>query len=263
MGKGSSGASKGGGGGGGGSVNVQQNQNPIVQQPPTPQNTPVRANALNAISQMDDSQLAALMTRARAADLPNQLNDASDITQKFVFASGLNEKPAVLDDAAFKQYMKDNNLTSNDLIARSVNGFSYTNASGTLIKMSGSDVADMMMYSRLNYIGGKHGGQALGAGTYFDHTNGKATGYGGHTVTAVLNPKTARVIDYGQLGAKARAFDAAHPKFAKTTGGYNTAFSGGRNNMAIYALAMGYNCISAGNGYVNVIDRAALVYNGG
>lgn len=193
----------------------------------------------------------------------SRLNDVSDITQKFVFTAGLNEKPAVLSNSDFQQYMKDNGLGKSDIISRSVNGASYRNASGTRVNLSAQDVSDMMMYSRLNYIGGKVGGQALGAGTYFDHVYGKSTGYGGHTVTAVLNPKTAKSIDYTQLASKARAFDASHPNFARQTGGYNSSYKGGGNNMAIYALAMGYNVITAGNGYTNVIDRSALVYNSG
>lgn len=263
MGRGSSGTSKAGGGGGGGGTSAQAVRNQIAQQPPTPQNTPVQPQALTAISQMTDDQLADLMRRSRSADMPNQLNDVSDITQKFVFTAGLNEKPAVLSDSEFQQFMKDNGLGKADVISRSVNGATYKNASGTKVTLSATDVSDMMMYSRLNYIGGKRGGQALGAGTYFDHTYGKSTGYGGHTVTAVLNPKTARAIDYTQLASKARAFDAAHPKFARMTGGYNSAYKGGGNNMAIYALAMGYNVITASNGYTNVIDRSALVYNSG
>ena len=129
MGKGSSKAGGGAGGGGGGGVSqttqAQQQQNAIAQQPPTPQNTPVVAQAANAIAQMDDNQLAALMSQAKNADLPNQLNDVSDITQKFVFTAGLNEKPAVLSDSDFKQYMKDNGMTSADIISRSVNGAQY------------------------------------------------------------------------------------------------------------------------------------------
>lgn len=264
MGRGSSKA--GGGGGGGQAQKVQQPQapvNPIVNQPPTPQNTPVQANAMTAISKMNDDQLANLVAQAKTVDLPNQLNDYSDITQKFVFASGLNEKPAVLSDSEFKQYMKDNHMTNADLLSRSVDAVSYTNASGTNVKLSAKDIADMSMYSRLNYIGGKKGGQRLGAGAYFDHTNGRSTGYGGYTMNAVLNPKTAKSIDYQVLSRRAQAFDVSHPKFRRQTGGYNASFSGGKNNMAIYALAMGYNVITAPNGYTNVIDRAALVYNGG
>ena len=57
------------------------------------------------------------------------------------------------------------------------------------------------------------------------------------------------------------SFARSHPKFAKAVGPYNTSYSGGKNNMAIYALAMGYNVITADyGGYTNVIDRSALVY---
>lgn len=227
----------------------------VAAQAPTPQNTPAKPDALKTLSNMSDSELAALYTASKTVDMPNQLKDVSDETQRFIFAAGLNEKPIVLDQNEFAKFMSDNNLRTSDLISRSVNGITYTNSSGTTVKMTADDVTDMMMYSRLNYIGGKHGGQALGAGTYFDHTNGRSTGYGAKTVTAVLNPKTARVISYSALGNAARQFDATHPAFARATGGYN-----GWSNTSVYATAMGYNVIQGSGGYINVIDRRALVW---
>ena len=78
------------------------------------------------------------------------------------------------------------------------------------------------------------------------------------TYTAVLNPKTARVIDYNTLYKSMSAYNAAHPKVARALGGFG---SGERES--IYALLMGYNVISETSGkygYHNVIDRTALVY---
>lgn len=243
---------------------------PVTPPPPAQlpddddQTTPIlqTSTGMDALRQMDDSQLAALARQARTQQLPNQLNDVADATQRFVYTAGLNEKPTVLDDTAFAQYMSDNGMTSADMLSRSVSSITYQNAAGTSVKMSGQDVSDMLKYSRYNYIGGKVGGQAYGAGTYFDHTNGRSTGYGSHTLVAVLNPATARVISDTQLARQASAFAQSHPQFARAVGSYNTSYSGGRNNMSIYALAMGYNVISDGsrNGYMNVIDRAALVY---
>ena len=162
----------------------------------------------------------------------------------------------------FSQYMKDNNIPSNQIISRSVSPITYRNNDGTTVKMSANDVIDMMKYSRLNYIGGKVNGQAYGAGTYFAMNGGSNTGYGGTTATAVLNPATAKVITDRQLATRARAFAQSHPQFAKAVGAYNTSFY--NNNMSIYALAMGYNVIAdaygGSNTYYNVIDRSALVY---
>lgn len=237
---------------------LQPNQ-PISQQPPTDQNTPVQPAAVTNLTQMTDAQLAKLAMDAKTVDMPNFLNDVADQTQRFVFMAGINEKPTVLDDADFDQYMKDNGISRSQLLSRSVNPITYTNNDGTRVTMSASDVIDMMKYSRLNYIGGKVNGQAYGAGTYFDMAGGRNTGYGGTTATAVLNPSTAKIITDTQLRTKAAAFAQSHPQFARAIGAYDTSFY--NNNMSIYALAMGYNVIKdSSSGYHNVIDRSALVY---
>lgn len=237
-----------------------QAQQQLQNQVPTPQNTPVVSQAISQLSQMSDAQLAALVRQSKGVIMPNHLMDLHDVTQEFVFTAGLNEKPVVLDDASFTQYMKDNNLTSKDLITRDVNAIQFR-ANNVDFKYDPQDVIDMMKYSNLNYIGGKHGGQAYGAGTYFDHTNGHRTGYGrGNflTATAVLNPQTAKVIYESDLySAVNGSWGRAHPQLVSALGRITN------KNQSIYALAMGYNVISdsrANTGYVTVIDRAALVY---
>lgn len=236
-----------------------QQQNPIAQQVPDDKNTPVTSDALTNFSKMSDAQLAQVYLDSQKTNMPNNLDDVSDITQKFVFHNGLNDKPEVLDAAAFSKFMSDNNISQSQVLSRSINGGTLKTSAGGSRNLSAKDVADMMMYSRLNYVGGKHGGQAYGAGTYFDMNGGGNTSYGGRTVNAVLNPKTAKVIDNSTLGQKARAFDKAHPQFAKATGGYSTSFY--NNNMSVYALVLGYNVIkNANGGYHNIIDRKALVY---
>ena len=231
----------------------QQQQTPISQQPPTAQNTPVQAGAVTAISQMTDAQLAQLVQLARTVDMPNMLKDVSDLTQGFVYAAGLNEKPAVLDDTAFAQFLRDNNIPQSQVIARSVDPITYQNADGTRITMTATDVIDLLKYSRLNYVGGKYGGHLYGGGTYFDMNGGHPTGYGVETTVAALNPKTARIISSTALQTRAQAFARTHPQFAQAVGSYRSS------TMSIYALAMGYNVIQSGS-YHNVIDRAALVY---
>lgn len=250
----------------------QQTQNPqpipapIAQQVPDDNNTPVAADVLQTLSQMSDAQLAQAFIDSQAANLPNHLDDASDITQKFIFHIGANDKPMVLDSQAFSKFMSDNNIPRSEMLSRSVGGGQLKTSSGGSRNITADDVLDMMMYSRLNYIGGKHGGQGYGAGTYFDMNGGGSnTGYGGHgakTATAVLNPATARIITKSQLAIKAAAFDRTHPQFAKATGGYvHSSSRWHNNNMSVYAMVMGYNVIKEDNGtYHNIIDRKALVY---
>ena len=245
---------------------AQQQAQQSSQPAPQPQNvapTPT-GSSFDALRKMTDDQLADIVNKSKTVSMPNQISDIDDATQKFVYQANINDKPQVLDQTEFNQFLKDNNLGTKDLLSRDINPISYKNNSGTNVNLKAQDVADMMMYSKLNYIGGKVNGQAYGAGTYFDHTGGKSTGYGrGNFVTAVavLNPATARPISESNLQRQAASFARSHPKFAKAVGSYNTSYSGGKNNMAIYALAMGYNVITADyGGYTNVIDRSALVY---
>ena len=244
---------------------AQQNAQPQnTAQQPAPQNVaPTQTkSAFDTLRGMNDDQLADVVNKSKTVDMPNQISDVSDVTQRFVYQANLNDKPQVLDSADFNKFMSDNNLGTSDLLSRDVKPINYTNNSGTKVHLTDTQVANMMMYSKLNYIGGKVGGQAYGAGTYFDHVGGQSTGYGSKTVVAVLNPKTARPISESNLRRQATSFAKSHPKFASAVGAFNSSFSGGKNNMAIYALAMGYNVITDGSnsGYINVIDRAALVY---
>ena len=248
-------------------MSVPQQQQPQVNtvnpananQTPDPNNTPVQPGALTALSQMTDDQLAQLVRASKNAIMPNHLSDVDDQTQKFVYQAGLNEKPQVLDAADFNKFLSDNNISQRELLARSVNPIQFT-AMNTRFSYTAKQVADMMMYSRYNYIGGKVGGQRLGAGTYFDQNGGHSTGYGQHTAVAALNPKTARIISTTRLRSEAQKFAQTHPKFAKAVGGFvGSTQRWTNNNMSIWALAMGYNVIQEGS-YHNVIDRSALVY---
>lgn len=245
---------------------VNQGNTDVQTQTPNDQNTPVTPQALTNISQMSDDELAALVIAAQGAVMPNYLADRDDLTQKFVFQAGLNEKPTVLDTKDFMQFMQDNNIPQTQVINRSVDDISYTNQQGYTTNLSAQQVQDILKYSKLTYIGGKHGGKAYGAGAYFAMTGGRNTGYGANTATAVLHPTNAKIIDDNLLYTKAKSFAQSHPKFAKAVGSITNS------NMSVYALAMGYNVItdhSAKNGsymrgnsgdYYNVIDRSALVY---
>ena len=244
----------------------QQQQPPVntinpanANQTPNQNNTPVQPGALSALTQMTDDQLAQLVNASKNVIMPNHLSDVDDQTQKFVYQAGLNELPQVLDAADFNKFMADNNISQRQLLARSVNPIKFK-AMSTQFSYSAQQVADMMMYSRYNYIGGKVGGQRLGAGTYFDQNGGHSTGYGQHTVVAALNPKTTRAISTTRLRSEAQKFAQTHPKFAKAVGGFvSSSQKWTNNNMSIWALAMGYNVITEGS-YHNVIDRSALVY---
>lgn len=233
-------------------------------------NPTTTSNAVARLAAMDDSSLANVLKQAQNTGLPNQLDDIPDATQKFTFVAGVNEKPIVLDQAGFDQFMKKNGISKSEIMIREVNPVNYTNKSNTSVKMTAQDIVDMTLYSRYNYIGGKRGGQAVGAGTYFDMTGGRSSGYGNTTITAVLNPKTAKVIDTTTLQRKVSTWRRSNPKSAnqidslvsqiqseRRSRGINVRFSPD-DALSIYAVAMGYNVIKDVS-YYNVIDRSALV----
>lgn len=231
----------------------------VFQQPQQPDLTPssdlqtaTQATAtLAQIASMSDDQLAQAVISSRSVDMPNFLNDVPDQTQKFVYQVGLNGAPTIMDQQQFDQFLQQNGIPRSQIMSRSVNGNGPYTA---------KQIADTFKYSELNYIGGKHGGQASGAGTYFDMNGGRNTGYGsGATMMAVYNPQTARVIDYNTLRNQAANFARSHPKFANAVGSFR---AGSNGNASIYALAMGYNAISGGpvsHSYQNVIDRSAVI----
>lgn len=249
--------------------NVNTMNPATASQVPTDQNTPVSQGGVTAISSMTDDELAALVKASDNAIMPNFLADIKDRTQRFVYQAGLNALPTVLDDAAFNQFLSDNNIPRSDIMARDIDPIHFTAQDGTYFSYKSTDIANMLKYSKFNYIGGKKGGQRYGAGTYFAQNGGGSTGYGSDpsfvTVEGVLNPATARVIDSATLSRKAASFAQSHPKFAAAVGGY---VSGSQtwtdNNMSIWALAMGYNVINDGThgygAYYTVIDRSAFVY---
>ena len=290
---GSIGANKGAGGGGmgfsmgGGGIQptsggtnptpVNSNNPNVSTQTPNASNTPVISQAVQNLSQMDDASMAALINAAKRAQLPNYLGDvvttdrygrtqrvATPLTQRVVVQAGINEKPLVLDQNEYNQFLQDNNIPTFNQLARSVGGNSYTNADGTQVDLKANQITDIIKYSRMNYIGGRHGGNVLGDGTYFDQNGGHVSSYtqnGGSgkysstsdTIIGALNPKTARVINNRSLRTQATSWANSHPQTARAIGSYNS------DTMSTYALCMGYNVISDGSGYHNVLDRSALV----
>lgn len=212
---------------------------------------------------LNDSQVLQILNTADGIDMPNHLADSPDATQELVYALGFNAPPTVLDSTQFGQFMKQNNIPRSQIMSRGVGGGSFNTTSRNQRKLTQAQIAQMWISDPYTYVGGKIGGQALGAGAYFDMNGGKATGYGGGNAvvyTGVLNPKTARVISAGGLQAKAMTWARTHPQsdrkikqMARKSRGW------GSSVLSLYALMLGYNTISGGGGYHNVITRDAMV----
>ena len=230
-----------------GAANFTQNKNGVT----------LATNGATQLSKMTDDQMEQIVRSSYKIDMPNQLQDVRDRTQRFVYAIGLNGKPEVMDDSEFNSYLKNNNIPKSAIISRSVSTPPPYSVNGITYQLTANDVTDMLKYSSLNYIGGKQGGKAYGAGAYFEQNGGRSTGYGsGATMIGVINRNKAKIITRSSLLTKVQAFQQSHPKTAAAIGPVSS------RNYSIYALCMGYNVISSGKGtgtYFNVIDREALI----
>jgi hypothetical protein len=213
------------------------------------------------LSCMPDKYLAHMVDISRFFDMPDYLDDAQDITQKFVHMMHLNTKPTVLDQQQFDLFLQENGIPRNQIMARSVHDSFEP-------PRTAQQIVDMFKYDEFNYIGGKFGGAVIGSGSYFAMNGGHPTKYGDKpgcdsaTIIAVYNPATARVIDYYELRRKMKSFSISHPEFVSRIGKFNTDKE--TNNASIYALVMGYNAISRHdntrwNDTNLIIDRSALV----
>ena len=261
---------------GGASVQAQVQQNQQVQQQ---QNQTVQMNAQDLIDaskiastygnntsamfdNMSDDELANALKASRNVQMPNHIADISDNTQNFTYANKLNAKPTVLSDSDFDNFLKQNGISDSQILIREVNGATFSSG-GIRYNLTANDITDMFKTSDINYIGGKRGGQAYGAGTYFgmEGRNG-STGYAsGATMMAVLNPKTARVISRGNIDRQWNSFISSRPKLASSASRLRS------NDYSIKALLMGYNVVTSAynnssnsrGDYYNVIDRSAVV----
>ena len=222
------------------------------------------------LKQMSDDELQLAVVESRKVDFPNYLNDVADATQNFVYYIGLNSKPLLLDRKRFNEFMRDNNIPKNQIMSRVIRDDERHTA---------REYVEMLKYSEYNYIGGKYGGQGMGAGTYFEMNGGGPphvlrVGFRpGTIINAVYNPATAKVIDATTLRMVARRLEMLRPCFCRTVGPYNDGgLSGKGNNMSLYELALGCNAIAqyydendvfaenaARRGEQCVIDRGALV----
>ena len=154
----------------------------------------------------------------------------------------MNAKPTLLDSQEFKQYMKDNNIPKSEMLTQS---------------RGNPNSLTSYMTSDYNYLGGRNGGDVHGDGQYFAKTGGQNTGYGGHSMNAVLNPKTAKVVNESQLQ---KIYDGFSPALKKVAGNRY-----GQLNPYMVATIAGYNVIRVDKGYhaqlgyTVVLDRSATV----
>ena len=251
MAKGSRGGQRAGGSlSGGGTLNPQQMQ-PQAQQQQVQVDDTQQASAFstdyNTFMAMSDDDKADVISNAVSQGVPVHLSQ-SDF-QKFIYNSGLNDKPDVVDDATLNKMTGTEIFrTVNDAKDR-VNKLTYT----------ADQIARQIMAGRVTRTSDT-GGSVYGRGLYFATTKSSSSAYGNSRgnvkktaqVRAKLN-SNAKIISHNNAVSGVSKEIASGSKLGKALKkcDYDSAVS-------IYAMAKGYNVITSGHGYMNVLNRNAI-----
>lgn len=251
MAKGSRGGQRAGGSLSGG-ASLQQQQTPQAQQQQVQVDNTQQASAFstdyNTFMAMSDDDKADVISNAVSQGVPVHLSQ-SDF-QKFIYNSGLNDKPDVVDDATLDSMTGTEIFRNVNHVKDKVNQLTY----------NADQIARQVMAGRVTRTSDT-GGSAYGRGIYFATTYSSSAGYG-RTIgdiksTAVMRAKlnsNAKIINYNSAVRGCQKEIASGSKLGKVLAKCDT-----RSAHSIYAMAKGYNVISDGyNDYLNILNRNAI-----
>lgn len=230
-----------------GSGNIQPT--PQAQQPQVDntQQASAFSTDYNTFMAMSDDDKADVISNAISQGVPAHLSQ-SDF-QKFVYNSGLNDKPDVVDDATL------NSMNGTELFRTVNNVYDRQND----ISYTAEQIAKQVMAGRVTRTS-DNGGSAYGRGIYFADSQRESSYYGN---TSGDVQKTAQV----RCKLNNNANVISH---SKATQGVNAEIRSGSklgkvlrkcdydSQVSIYAMTQGYNVITSGHGYYNVLNRNAV-----
>ena len=230
-----------------GSGNIQPT--PQAQQPQVDNTQQASAFSVdyNSFMAMSDDDKADVISNAVNQGVPDHLSQ-SDF-QKFIYNSGLNDKPDVVDDATL------DSMNGTELFRTVNNVYDRHND----ISYSADQIAKQIMAGRVTRTS-DNGGSVYGRGIYFADNKSDSTMYGN---TRGNVKKTAQV--HCKLNSNAKtinyysAISGASSEVTKGTKLGKALKNCDRYSQAsIYAMAKGYNVITSGHGYYNILNRNAV-----
>lgn len=216
--------------------------------------------------QVDDTQLAQPMSASydafmgmsddQKADAINQMikNDvpvflADNDFQKLTFTMGLNDKPQLVDDSVL-------DTMNGTEIFRTINS---VNDGKNRIRYDADIIASQVQKGTVTRVSDS-GGSAYGRGIYFADTYRDSTLYGNTSgnikKTAVIRAKlnsNAKVINHNNAIKGVRNEINSGSKLGKAL-----AKCDYESQTSIWALTKGYNIITSGHGYYNILNRNAV-----
>lgn len=255
MAKGSRGGQRAGGAtSGGGNIQptinaqqIQQGQQTQQTQVDDTQQAQAMSAQYDAFMGMTDDQKADVIDSMIKQGVPAHLAD-NDF-QKMIYNIGLNDKPQLVDDATLNS-MNGTELwrTVNNVYDRK-NDISYT----------ADQIARQVQAGRVTRVS-DNGGSVYGRGIYFADNKSDSAMYGNTRgnvqKTAQIRCKlnsNAKVIRHSQATQGVTAEISKGTKLGKVLRKCDRD-----SQSSIYALAKGYNVITSGHGYYNILNRNAV-----
>ena len=201
----------------------------------------------DAFMAMSDDDKADFISANIKQGVPAHL--AQNDFQRFVYNSGLNDKPNVVSDATLDTMTGTEIFRTVNNVYDSKNDISYT----------ADQIAKQVTAGRMTRVS-DNGGSVYGRGIYFADGYSSSTSYGissGNVKkTAVMRGKlnsNAKVVNYYTASQGVSKEISSGSKLGNVL---RKADSDSR--VSIYAMAKGYNVISSGHGYLNVLNRNAI-----
>ncbi len=236
-------------GAGGGSVTSQTNNVTSNSEAQADDTTPAQAMgaSYDAFMAMSDDDKADYISQAISKPVPVFLAD-NDF-QKFIYNSGMNDKPQMVADATLDSM----NGTE---IFRTVNN-SYNRS--TDISYTADQIASQVTRGSVTRVSDT-GGSVYGRGIYFADNYSDSVAYGNARGnikrTAVIRGKlnsNARIISHSQAQQGMMSEIKSHSKLGKSLARMDHASA-----VSMYALSKGYNVITSGHSYLNILNRNAV-----
>lgn len=196
---------------------------------------------------MTDDQKADVISNMIAQGVPAHLAD-NDF-QKMIYNIGLNDKPQLVDDATL------DNMNGTELWRTVNNVYDRRND----ISFTADQIARQVQAGKVTRVS-DNGGSVYGRGIYFASDKYSSAGYGNTKgnvqktaqVRCKLN-SNANVINHSHAMSGVRLEIKRGSKLGKVL-----AKCDYDSQVSIYALAKGYNVITSGHGYYNVLNRNAV-----
>ena len=231
----------------------QPAQQPAPQPAPQPFQRAQRSSSGMTIDQfaaMTDAQKASIINNAVRQNVPDHLNNTSDL-QKVMYAAGIGGQPDVVSDSQLSK------MQGTEMF-RTVNSLYNTK---TDVNLTAPQMADSLAKSKQTYVASSMtGGAVYGEGLYFATKRSDSTSYGNVTgnitktavVRAKMKPGT-KTLSYSSAASKADSEVTRGTQLGKAMKGMNRSA-----RASVWAISNGYQALTSGHSYVNILDRSCL-----